>query len=215
MPIELDFPEFPFEEAPGLIGCRQEPWNGVLVVVDHIPFTTGDKVTFDVTVCGDTDGQSVAAQTQGVVNVTADTTSVSYTIPWEGVLDAVTEAPSSPPTAAPPSTAARHQPRRKPSSGTPASSPVAPSAVRTAESYWARPRVDGRRSLHRHLRWRRCAGTSVSQTSMARAQTLMSQDRSVPCRWILTVCHRTLTDASWCHRSLITAGQRLSAPSVR
>ncbi|ATZ24082.1 hypothetical protein ACFZBM_25420 [Streptomyces lavendulae] len=91
MPIELDFPEFPFEEAPGLIGCRQEPWNGVLVVVDHIPFTTGDKVTFDVTVCGDTDGQSVAAQTQGVVNVTADTTSVSYTIPWEGVLDAVTE----------------------------------------------------------------------------------------------------------------------------
>lgn len=35
---------------------------------------------------------------------------------------------------------------------------------------------------------------------------------AVPCHWILTVCHRTLTDASLCHRSLITAGQRLSAP---
>ncbi|MET7854087.1 hypothetical protein ABZT48_39235, partial [Streptomyces avermitilis] len=33
----------------------------------------------------------------------------------------------------------------------------------------------------------------------------------VLCHWILTVCHRTLTDASLCHRSLITAGQRLSA----
>lgn len=60
-------------------------------MVDHIPFTTGDKVTFDVTVCSDTSGQTLAAKTQGVVSVTADTTSVSYTIPWVGVLDAVTE----------------------------------------------------------------------------------------------------------------------------
>ncbi|MCX5409845.1 hypothetical protein OHA37_39125 [Streptomyces sp. NBC_00335] len=91
MPVELDFPEFPFEEPPGSINCLQKPWNGVLVVVDHIPFTTGDKVTFDVTVCSDTSGQTLAAKTQGVVSVTADTTSVSYTIPWVGVLDAVTE----------------------------------------------------------------------------------------------------------------------------
>nr|WSX47717.1 hypothetical protein OG409_01265 [Streptomyces sp. NBC_00974] len=91
MSIELDFPEFPFEEPPGWITCLQKPWNGVLVVVDQIPFTTGDKVTLDVTICSDTAGQTVAAQTQVVVNVTADTTSVSYTIPWDGVLDAVTE----------------------------------------------------------------------------------------------------------------------------
>ncbi|MEU4358680.1 hypothetical protein [Streptomyces virginiae] len=59
--------------------------------MDQIPFTTGDKVTFDVMVCSDTAGQTLAAQIQGVVTVTADTTSVSYTIPWDGVLDAVTE----------------------------------------------------------------------------------------------------------------------------
>ncbi|MGW0754004.1 hypothetical protein [Streptomyces sp. NPDC002587] len=91
MSIELDFPEFPFEEPPGSINCLQKPWNGVLVKVDQIPFTTGDKVTFDVTVYSDTTGQTLAAKTQGVVTVTADTTSVSYTIPWDGVLDAVTE----------------------------------------------------------------------------------------------------------------------------
>ncbi|KOG54645.1 hypothetical protein ADK75_13490 [Streptomyces virginiae] len=91
MSIALDFPEFPFEEPPGSINCRQKPWNGVLVVVDQIPFTTGDKVTFDITVCSDTTGHTLAAKTQGVVSVTADTTSVSYTIPWDGVLDAVIE----------------------------------------------------------------------------------------------------------------------------
>ncbi|WP_189710695.1 hypothetical protein [Streptomyces anandii] len=37
----------------------------------------------------------------------------------------------------------------------------------------------------------------------------------VPCRWILTVRHRILMDVSLCHRSLITAGQRLSASKVR
>ncbi|GHD75522.1 hypothetical protein ACFQL8_15060 [Streptomyces goshikiensis] len=91
MSIALDFPEFPFEEPPGSISCLQKPWNGVLVRVDHIHFTTGDKVTFDVTVYSDTAGQILAAKTQGVVRVTADTTSVSYTIPWDGVLDAVAE----------------------------------------------------------------------------------------------------------------------------
>lgn len=60
-------------------------------MVDHIRFTAGDTVTFDVTVRSDPDGQTLAAQTQGVVTVTADTTSVSCTIPWDGVLDAVTE----------------------------------------------------------------------------------------------------------------------------
>ncbi|MFE9799755.1 hypothetical protein ACFYP6_12850 [Streptomyces goshikiensis] len=91
MSIALDFPEFPFEEPPGSISSLQRPWNGVLVRVDHIPFTTGDKVTFDVTVYSHAAGQTVAAKTQGVVRVTADTTSVSYTIPWEGVLDAVAD----------------------------------------------------------------------------------------------------------------------------
>ncbi|AWZ05941.1 MULTISPECIES: hypothetical protein [unclassified Streptomyces] len=92
MSIALDFPEFPFEEPPGSINCLQKPWNGVLVKVDQIPFTAGDKVTFEVTVYSDTTtGQTLAAKTQGIVSVTADTTSVSYTIPWDGVLDAATE----------------------------------------------------------------------------------------------------------------------------
>lgn len=91
MSIALDFPEFPFEEPPGSINCLQKPWNGVLVEVDHIPFTAGDKVTFDVTVYSDTTGQTLAAKTHGVVSVAADTTSVSYTIPWDGILDAVAE----------------------------------------------------------------------------------------------------------------------------
>ncbi|MFF3213045.1 hypothetical protein ACFYYB_20525 [Streptomyces sp. NPDC002886] len=91
MTIELDFPEFPFEEPPGGITCAQKPCNGILVVVDHIRFTAGDTVTFDVAVCSDPDGQNVTERTRGVVTVTADTTSVSYTIPWDGVLDAVIE----------------------------------------------------------------------------------------------------------------------------
>ncbi|GGS15862.1 hypothetical protein Snoj_29840 [Streptomyces nojiriensis] len=91
MSVELDFPEFPYEEPPGGITCRQEPWNGVLVAVDQIPFKTGDKVTFHITVCSDATGQTPAAEIQGVASITADTTSASYTIPWDGVLDAVTE----------------------------------------------------------------------------------------------------------------------------
>lgn len=64
---------------------------GVLVVVDQIPFKSGDKVAFRVTVCGDDTGQTPAAEFQGVVSITADTTSASYAIPWNGVLDTVTE----------------------------------------------------------------------------------------------------------------------------
>lgn len=91
MSVELDFPEFPYEEPPAGITCQQEPWNGVLVTVDQIPFKTGDQVTFHVTVCSDYSGQTLAAETHGVVTITADTNSASYTIPWKGVLDAVTE----------------------------------------------------------------------------------------------------------------------------
>ncbi|MFD8141591.1 hypothetical protein [Streptomyces sp. NPDC059708] len=91
MSIELDFPEFPHEEPPAGITCRQEPWNGVLVRVDRIPFKAGDKVTFHVTVCSDDAGQTPAVTTRGVVSITADTASVGYTIPWNGVLDTVTE----------------------------------------------------------------------------------------------------------------------------
>ncbi|MEV7174581.1 hypothetical protein AB0O18_33385 [Streptomyces sp. NPDC093224] len=63
----------------------------MLVVVDQMPFKSGDKVTFHVTVCGDDTGQTPAAEFQGVVSITADTTSASYTIHWNGVLDTVTE----------------------------------------------------------------------------------------------------------------------------
>ncbi|MGW6573537.1 hypothetical protein ACWGAN_15345 [Streptomyces sp. NPDC054945] len=91
MSIELDIPEFPYEEPPRGITCGQEPWNGVLLMVDRIPFRTGDKVTFHVTVHSDGSGQIVAARTQGVVSITADTTSVGWTIPWAGVLDTVSQ----------------------------------------------------------------------------------------------------------------------------
>ncbi|MFD8749376.1 hypothetical protein ACFV0O_00090 [Kitasatospora sp. NPDC059577] len=91
MPVEFDIPEFPDEEPPGQIGCRQKPWDGVLVRVDRIPFKAGDELTFDVTICGDVLGQIPAATVQGVVSITADTTTVDYTIPWGGVLDAVPE----------------------------------------------------------------------------------------------------------------------------
>ncbi|MGR4880622.1 hypothetical protein ACIPUC_14505 [Streptomyces sp. LARHCF249] len=91
MSVELDFPEFPYEEPSGSITCWQKPWNGVLVVVDQIRFKTGDKVTFHITVCSDATGRTPAAEIQGVASITADTTSASYTIPWNGVLDAVTE----------------------------------------------------------------------------------------------------------------------------
>lgn len=90
MSIELDFPEFPYEEPPAGITCQQKPWNGVLVRVEQISFKTGDKVTFHVTVCSDDTGQTPAVKIQGVVSITADTTSASYTIPWNGVLDTVT-----------------------------------------------------------------------------------------------------------------------------
>ncbi|MFI8500610.1 hypothetical protein ACIGFK_19240 [Streptomyces sp. NPDC085524] len=91
MSIENDFPEFPYEDPPGWITCRQKPWNGVLVRVDRQSFKAGDKITFDVTVCSDAAGPNPAAKIRGVVSVTADTTSADYTIPWAGVLDAVTE----------------------------------------------------------------------------------------------------------------------------
>ncbi|MFE4482106.1 hypothetical protein, partial [Kitasatospora sp. NPDC056789] len=91
MSVELDIPEFPHEEPPGEITCRQKPWNGVLVRVDRIPFKAGDKLTFDVTVRSDFQGQTPAAAVQGVVNIAADTATVDYAIPWDGVLNAVTE----------------------------------------------------------------------------------------------------------------------------
>ncbi|MFD7729633.1 hypothetical protein ACFV6F_04490 [Kitasatospora phosalacinea] len=91
MSIELDYPEFPYEEPVGWISCRQEPWNGVLVRVAQLSFRTGDQLTFDVTVCSDFPGQTSAATIQGVVSITSDTTSADYTIPWDGVLDTVTE----------------------------------------------------------------------------------------------------------------------------
>ncbi|MFI9325235.1 hypothetical protein ACIGXI_36425 [Kitasatospora aureofaciens] len=91
MSAELDFPEFPYEEPPYGITWWQKPWNGVLVRVDQIPFNAGDELTFHVTVCSDVHGQTSAATIQGVVSITADTTTVDYTIPWDGVLDAVTE----------------------------------------------------------------------------------------------------------------------------
>ncbi|MFJ9447888.1 hypothetical protein ACIRRH_39580 [Kitasatospora sp. NPDC101235] len=59
--------------------------------MDQIPFKAGDELTFNVTVCSDFHGQTSAATIQGVVSITADTTTVDYTIPWNGVLDAVTE----------------------------------------------------------------------------------------------------------------------------
>ncbi|MFI5671087.1 hypothetical protein [Streptomyces sp. NPDC051704] len=59
--------------------------------MDQIPFKTGDKVTFHVTVCSDVTGQTPAAEIQGVASITADTTRAGYTIPWDGVLDAVPE----------------------------------------------------------------------------------------------------------------------------
>ncbi|MFD7915652.1 hypothetical protein ACFV30_33915 [Streptomyces sp. NPDC059752] len=91
MSIGLDFPEFLYEQPRGGIICWQKPWNGVLVVVDQMPFKTGDEVTFHITVCSDATGQTPAAEIQGVARITADTTSASYTIGWDGVLDAVTE----------------------------------------------------------------------------------------------------------------------------
>ncbi|MFE2323441.1 hypothetical protein ACFXD5_05890 [Streptomyces sp. NPDC059385] len=91
MSIELDFPEFPYEDPPGRITWRQKPWNGVLVRVDRQSFKTGDKVTFDVVVRSDATGQTPAATIQGVVSISSDCASVDYTIPWTGVLDAVTE----------------------------------------------------------------------------------------------------------------------------
>ncbi|MEU9109859.1 hypothetical protein AB0D54_37140 [Streptomyces xanthophaeus] len=91
MSVELDVPEFAYEEPPAGITCQQKPWNGVLVWVDQIPFKTGDRITFDVTVWSDASGQTLAVEHQGLVVITADTTSASYTIPWDGVLDAVTE----------------------------------------------------------------------------------------------------------------------------
>ncbi|MEU3778372.1 hypothetical protein AB0F11_35255 [Streptomyces sp. NPDC032472] len=91
MSIELDFPDFPYAETPGGITCWQKPWNGVLVVVDQMPFKTGDEVTFHIAVCSDAAGETPAAEIQGVARITADTTSADYTIPWDGVLDAVTE----------------------------------------------------------------------------------------------------------------------------
>ncbi|WP_416876396.1 hypothetical protein, partial [Kitasatospora sp. SC0581] len=72
MSVELDIPEFPHEEPPGEITCRQKPWNGVLVRVNQIPFKAGDKLTFDVTVRSDFQGQTPAAAVQGVVNIAAD-----------------------------------------------------------------------------------------------------------------------------------------------
>ncbi|MFJ4188122.1 hypothetical protein [Kitasatospora sp. NPDC089509] len=91
MSVEPDFPEFPYEEPPHGITCWQKPWNGVLVRVDQIPCKAGDELTFDVTVCSDFHGQTPAATIQGIVSITADTTSADYTIPWDGVLDAVPE----------------------------------------------------------------------------------------------------------------------------
>ncbi|MEU8134969.1 hypothetical protein [Streptodolium elevatio] len=91
MSVESDHPEFPYEEPPHGITYRQRPWDGVLVMVDGLPFNAGDTITFDVTVCSDADGQVVAATAQGVVRLMARTTTVSYTIPWNGVLDAVAE----------------------------------------------------------------------------------------------------------------------------
>ncbi|MFG2341808.1 hypothetical protein [Streptomyces yangpuensis] len=91
MCVELDIPEFPYEEPPSGITCAQKPWNGVLVQVDRIPFKAGDEVTFHITVCGDIAGHVPAAETQGVVSIAADTTSADWTIPWDGVLDRVTE----------------------------------------------------------------------------------------------------------------------------
>ncbi|MGW6704525.1 hypothetical protein ACWGDE_06500 [Streptomyces sp. NPDC054956] len=91
MSIELDHPEFPYEEPPGRITCQQKPWNGVLVALDGIPLQRGDKVTFHVTVCSDAHGDTAAAEDRGIVSVTSDTTSAAYTIPWGGVLDTVTE----------------------------------------------------------------------------------------------------------------------------
>ncbi|MFE1873092.1 hypothetical protein ACFW9N_19635 [Streptomyces sp. NPDC059496] len=91
MSIGLDFPEFLYEQPRGGITCWQKPRNGVLVVVDQMPFKTGDEVTFHITVCSDATGQTPAAEIQGVARITADTTSASYTIVWDGVLDAVTE----------------------------------------------------------------------------------------------------------------------------
>ncbi|MFE3791846.1 hypothetical protein [Streptomyces goshikiensis] len=82
MSIALDFPEFPFEEPPGSITCQQKPWNGVLVRVDHYrsrPATRSPSTSRST---------AKPAKSRGV---TADTTSVSYTIPWEGALDAVAE----------------------------------------------------------------------------------------------------------------------------
>ncbi|MER7756813.1 hypothetical protein [Kitasatospora sp. NPDC097643] len=91
MSVESDIPEFPGEEPVGWITCRHRPWDGVLVRAGRIPFAAGDEVAFDVTVCGDVDGRIPAAMVRGVVSVTADTTAVDYTIPWDGVLDAVVE----------------------------------------------------------------------------------------------------------------------------
>ncbi|MEU9047162.1 MULTISPECIES: hypothetical protein [unclassified Kitasatospora] len=91
MLVALDHPEFPYAEPAHGITCWQKPWNGVLVRVDQIPFKAGDELTFDVTVCSDFHGPTPAATIKGVVSITADTTTVDYTIPWDGVLDAVTE----------------------------------------------------------------------------------------------------------------------------
>ncbi|MFH9355291.1 hypothetical protein [Kitasatospora sp. NPDC017646] len=59
--------------------------------MDRIPFKAGDELTFHVTLCSDSYGHTPAATIQGVVSITADTTTVDYTIPWDGVLNAVPE----------------------------------------------------------------------------------------------------------------------------
>ncbi|KPI06606.1 hypothetical protein OV450_3718 [Actinobacteria bacterium OV450] len=93
-------------------------------MVDQIPFKTGDKVTSHITVCSDANERIPAAEIQGVASITSDTTSASYTIPWSGVLDAVTEGSIVALYTLTPPTAARPRPRRKPSSATPVSSPT-------------------------------------------------------------------------------------------
>ncbi|MFE6050424.1 hypothetical protein ACFQ6N_06705 [Kitasatospora sp. NPDC056446] len=87
MPVELGIPEFPHEELPGGITCRHKPWNGVLVRVDRIPFEAGDGLAFDVTVCNDAHGRIPAATIRHVVDITADTTTVDYTIPIDSAAD--------------------------------------------------------------------------------------------------------------------------------
>ncbi|MEU9781456.1 hypothetical protein AB0H92_10865 [Streptomyces phaeochromogenes] len=82
--------------------------------------------------------------------------------------------------------------------------PLSPSRIRDTRPLVARTDLDSL-SCRMHFSYR-----ALSPMHTIGAWDGAAPELLVPCHWILTVYHRTLTDASLCHRSLITSGQRLA-----